>query len=87
MTESEGTKVKKNTSITSFNIYAVLLVSYTGWGKRRFTVVCMENSTLLYNNMKINSVFHVLTTVNRLLPHPELIKCFTVYDNAISFDS
>ena len=40
-------------------------------GKRRFTVVCMENNIIINsNNKRINSVFHILTTVNLLLPTP-----------------
>ena len=43
----------------------------TGWGKRRFTVVHMENNTIIINNnTRTNSVFCVLTTVNLLLPGP-----------------
>ena len=48
--------------------------THTGLGRSRFTIVHMENNTIINNNTKINTVFHVLTTVNLLLPHP-LYKC------------
>lgn len=38
-----------------------------------FTVVGMENNTIIINNNnRINSVFYLLTAVNLLLPHPVL---------------
>ena len=39
-----------------------------GRAKGRFTVVCMENNTVI-NNIRINHVFCVLTAVNLCLPH------------------
>ena len=40
-----------------------------GEGKSRFIVVHMEKNTIINNsNAGINSVFHVLTTINLLLP-------------------
>ena len=40
-------------------------------GKSRFTVVQMENHTIIIKyNIRINSVFHMLTTVNLLLVTP-----------------
>ena len=48
---------------------------HTGWGKSRLVVVCMENNTkLINNNAGINSVFHIRTTVNLLLPHSGFCK-------------
>ena len=39
-------------------------------GQSRFTV-CMENNTIIINtNTGINFVFHALTMVNLLWPHP-----------------
>ena len=44
--------------------------THTGWDKSGFTVAHMEsNTTLINNNTRINSVFHVLRTVKLLLPH------------------
>ena len=51
-----------------------------GWVKSRFTLFPLENNTIV-NNIRINSVFHILTTVNLLLAHPVLkaeIKTTTV---------
>ena len=48
-----------------------------GWGKRRFTVVHTGNNTLI-NNIRINLVFHVLTTVNLLVP--TLVYGNNIYD-------
>lgn len=48
-------------------------IPYTRWGKNRLKIVCMENNTTVNNNTGINLVFHMLSTVNPLLPHPEYI--------------
>lgn len=45
-------------------------IIYTGLDKSRFIVVCVENDTLINNNIRINSKFLVLTTVNLVLPYP-----------------
>ena len=37
-------------------------------GKRTFTVVIQTNNIVINNNTTIKSVFHILTTVNLLLP-------------------
>lgn len=51
-------------------IYLVIFAKYTGGGKSEFTVVCVENNTVIKtNNTRINSKFCVLTGVNLLLPH------------------
>ena len=39
----------------------------------------MENNTII-NNIRIDSVFHVLTTVNLLLPHPLLYTFHLIPD-------
>ena len=39
-----------------------------GWGKSRFAVVCMKNNT------RINSVFHVVTSVNLLFEKTFFLK-------------
>lgn len=40
----------------------------TSVNKSRFKVVPMENNIIINNNASINSVFHVLTAINLLLP-------------------
>lgn len=49
---------------------------YTGWDKSKFTVH-MENNTVINNNTRVNSVIHVLTTVNLLLPLPVCMSACT----------
>ena len=51
------------------------LHDHIGWGKSRLTVVHGENNIIINNNTRINSVFHVLTTVNLHSPHPVSYKC------------
>ena len=50
---------------TPFNIFqnpVLPEVTLYGWGKSRFTVVHMENNTVINTNTRINSVFHILST-------------------------
>ena len=57
--------------------YGVISRTYQGRGK----VVVQIIQSLINNNTRINSVFHVITTVNLLLPHPLIVKgkkCKTV---------
>ena len=49
--------------------------SNTGWGKRSFTAIHMENNIII-NQSRINSVFWGLTTVNLRLPQPVLYFLF-----------
>lgn len=44
-------------------------------GKSRFTIVRMEKNRLINNNMRINSVFYVLTPINLLLPYSVFYLC------------
>ena len=51
--------------------FCSFLEDHTEWGESRFTVVRMENNIILTNNnIKINSVFHIITTISLLLPQP-----------------
>lgn len=45
-------------------------LQHTGYDKNRLIVVCTENKTIINNNTKVNSTFHILATVSLLLPHP-----------------
>ena len=57
------------------------MVLYTGWGKRKFPVVCMEKNTIIIRtNTKISSVFCILTTVSLLEPRPVLLVPSTKSD-------
>ena len=61
-------------------------MSYIGArGKSRFTVVRMENSTMI-NNTRIISVFHALTTGNLLLLHPDSSPLVTAQDGTTEAD-
>ena len=48
-----------------YDLFSAL--SNTGWGKRRFTVIHMENNIIINNNKNKLSRTH---TINLLLPHP-----------------
>ena len=54
----------------------------TGWGKVRFTVVYVENNTIINNNTRISPVFRTLTSRNLHVPHP---YCQIVYPTISSF--
>ena len=44
---------------------------YAGWGKSRFTLVCVESNIIITDDdTRINSVLCILTTVNLLLLYP-----------------
>lgn len=47
------------------------MVLYTGWGKSRFTVVCMENNSYIVIQ---NKLFYILTIANLLLLHPYILS-------------
>ena len=62
-------------------LYTSYVVTAAGWGKSRFTVVCMENNTITNNNARINSVFHIPTTANLLLP--QAVYVLSLFQNVL----
>ena len=44
--------------LNMLQIHTYHIYFYTGWGKSRFTVVCMETNTSINNNTRINCVSH-----------------------------